>query len=84
MKLIAMSVRDEKIEAFLPPFFVRTKGEGIRSFTEAASDEKHQFCRHPDDYVLYCVGVFDDNSGRFERAEPDRILSVRECKVVAG
>jgi len=78
MKLRALSVRDNAIDAFLPPFFVRTVDEGVRAFGAALGDSQHRFVSHPDDYVLYSVGQFDDNSGLLEPAEPARLLSARE------
>lgn len=80
MKLIACSVRDEKVEAFLPPFFVRTKGEAIRSFTQAVDSPEHAFAKNLPDFVLYEVGAFDDVSGTFSFQEPLRLLSGFEAK----
>lgn len=62
MQLHVFSVRDKKAEAFLPPFFVRARGEAIRSFVDAATDNK-RFGSHPEDYDLYFLGLFDDVSG---------------------
>lgn len=75
------SVLDKAVNAFLPPFFARARGEAIRSFSEAANDEKHQFRRHLDDYVLYELGEFNDAAGIFTCGEPVRIISARECLV---
>lgn len=60
------TVYDSKAEAFLPPFFLHTKGLAIRSFINAATDERHEFYRHPGDYTLFCIGRWDDNSGAME------------------
>lgn len=75
----AFSVRDEAVQAFLQPFFVRQMGEAIRSFSDAVSDANHQFSRHKKDYVLYEVGEFDDVAGRFSTIEPRRVISAFEC-----
>lgn len=63
MKLIACAVFDSKVGAYSPPFFVKTKGEAIRSFTDACRDDKVPFAKHPADYRLFFLGEFDDNSG---------------------
>lgn len=75
MKLQVISVFDDAAKAFLPPFFVRSKGEAIRSFCDAVLDEKHQFHRHREDYILYSLGEFDDRDGTitFDSA-PTRLL----------
>lgn len=73
------SVLDKAIGAFLPPFVCRSRGEALRSFMDACSDGKHQFTAHPDDFVLYQLGRWDDNNGLFAAGEPERVLSAREC-----
>jgi len=72
------SVYDKAVSAFLPPFHARSKGEAIRSFTEACNDSKHQFNRHSSDYSLMALGEFDDNSGVFSTADPTRVVSAFE------
>lgn len=62
------AVRDKAVGAFLGPFFVRSKGEAIRSFGDAVNDPKHQFARHLNDYALFQLGSFDDQSGMFTPA----------------
>lgn len=78
MRYLMFSVRDEAIGAFLPPFHARSLGEATRSFMEAAADDKHQFARHAKDYVLYAIGAFDDGSGMFTAAEPQRVMGALE------
>lgn len=83
MKLQVYAVLDKAVGAFTRPFFLRTRGEAIRSFTEACQDEKTDFCKHPDDFVLYYNGVFDDNTGMFDSIEPERVIGAREVMSVA-
>lgn len=86
MKLQALAVRDMAVDAFMPPFFVRTVDEGIRALSAALGDGSHRFVQSPDDYVLFSVGRFDDGSGLLEPAEPARLIGVREliAKLKAG
>lgn len=81
MKLLVFSVLDKAVGAYLQPFYSRSAGEALRSFTDAANDEKSQFARHAEDYVLYKLGEFDDNTGFFHTGEPERIRSAFECMV---
>lgn len=83
MILQSFSVLDKAVGAFLTPFFARATGEALRQFTEACNDEKHQFARHADDYILYRVGQFDDNSGFYTPLEPERLVSARESIIPA-
>lgn len=75
------SVLDKAVGAFLPPFYARSRGEALRSFTETSNDEKHQFNRHAADFVLYYFGEFDDASGMFATREPERVVSAMESLV---
>lgn len=88
MRLQVFSVRDNAVGAFLPPFYVRARGEAVRSFMEAVGDPQHQFAKNPDDYVMYFLGEFDDNAGMFIGGEPTRIIGALECfgpdRVTAG
>lgn len=81
MMLGIYSVHDNAVGAFMSPFYARSKGEAVRSFTEAANDPKHQFALHAADYTLYCIGVFDDNSGMLKPMDPDRIISATEATI---
>ncbi len=63
MILQAFAVMDSKADAFLPPFFYDTKGQAIRSFSDAVNEEGHQFRKHAGDYTLFHVGGFDQDLG---------------------
>lgn len=77
----AYSVFDRAVRAYLPPFFARSRGEAIRSFSDAVNDAKHQFHVHAADYSLWQVAVFDDASGVCESMEPERVITAVEALV---
>jgi len=60
------SVHDTKVQAFMPPFVMRSKGEAVRSFTDAVQDHSGTFCKHPEDYALWQLGEFDDQGGEIK------------------
>lgn len=76
MKLRAFCVRDEKAEAFLPPFFLHAIGQAMRAFADSVNDPAHQFGKHPEDYSLFEIGSFDDALGRFEPFESPRCVTI--------
>lgn len=77
--LLVMSVFDSKVGAYAAPFLARTKGEAIRSFEVACSDDALPFKRHPADYRMFQLGVFDDNSGLLMPMEhPEPIIGADE------
>lgn len=74
MKLMAFSVYDEAVKAFLPPVFARSHGEMLRSFIDACSSKEHVFVKHPEHYSLFFVGEFDDGSGQFRNETVPSLL----------
>lgn len=59
------SVRDSKTEIFSPPFMAHTHGEAERNFKQACQDTQSQICKFPEDYDLYYLGEYDNNTGKF-------------------
>lgn len=65
MILLAYSLLDNKTGHFSPPFFMTHRGHAIRAVIELGEDPKTTVGRHPSDFTLCEVGVFDDQVGRF-------------------
>nr|QJB20537.1 MAG: nonstructural protein [Microvirus sp.] len=63
MKLKVFSIRDAKVEAFMQPFFSQTTGSGIRLFTDSIEGPQNGFSKHPEDYALFELGEFDQETG---------------------
>jgi hypothetical protein len=59
------AIRDSKAEMFHPPFLQKAKGEAERTFKQLANDPQTSVGSFPEDYDLYYVGKFDDNSGLY-------------------
>lgn len=70
MKLLVFTVFDAATEAYLQPFFARSVGEAVRSFSSAAVDGGHQFAKHPADYTLFRIGSYEDASGMLTPETP--------------
>ena len=81
MLTIALSVYDSKADCFSPPFFSRSRGEGLRNFADAGRDQQSSLSRHPEDFSLYQIGVFNDSDGRFASQEPERLSSLSELLI---
>lgn len=63
MKSKIFCVYDSKVEAYLNPFYMATKGQAIRAITDTLADDNHQFSRHPEDFTLFELGEYDDSTG---------------------
>ena len=78
MKLILCSVFDRAADAYARPMFVPSVGVAIRSFSDEVnrSDIDNQLFNHPDDFDLFELGEFDDNTGKFNLLEAPKLLSL--------
>lgn len=74
MILEVFCAHDAAVGAFMTPFFARSRGEAIRSFSAAAQDAQHEFGKHGKDYSLYYVGQWNDENGLLSPIDiPDRV-----------
>lgn len=75
------SVFDSKAKAFIQPFYSQTNGTAVRQFTAAAQDAGHDFHRFSEDYSLFCLGEFDEESGMFNQpATPEPVVTALAVK----
>jgi len=72
------TVKDRAADAFGRPMFVPSTGVAIRSFSDEINrnNAENQLFNHPDDFDLYELGQFDDNTGLFTLHEQPKLLSL--------
>lgn len=65
--LIVVAVKDRALDAFMRPFFVPTVGMALRSFQDEVNrkERDNAIHAHPEDYDLYKLGSWDEESGVF-------------------
>ena len=66
MKVKIFTVYDSKAEAYMPPFFMQSTGQAMRTFEDTVRDENHAFAKHPEDYTIFELGTFDDANASIE------------------
>lgn len=82
MQLRIYSVRDAKAELFNQPFFKNTHGEAERAFRELRQDPKSFINKYPDDFDLYYVGTYDDQTGKIDALDtPQHIAKAIQLTV---
>lgn len=59
MKLNLYTIYDNKVQAYMNPFYARTNAEAIRGFATAVNQEGTDFNRWANDYCLYKVATWD-------------------------
>lgn len=83
MIYIVLAVRDRAANAFMRPIFVNTVGQAVRSFSDevnrAAPDNAMH--GHPEDFDLYELGKYDEETGRFECLESPRQVAIGKDQV---
>lgn len=73
MDQLIFTVFDQKANAYTAPFVTKTKGLAIRMFEELVNQKGHQFNKFPEDYTLYCVGLWDESNGVCTPATPENM-----------
>lgn len=59
----AYAIYDRKALMYNVPWFQPTHGAATRILSDLANDGATNIGRHPGDYVLYCIGTYDDAKG---------------------
>ena len=76
MKMIVLTIKDRAADAYGRPFYVPSVGVAIRSFQDEVNraSEDNQMFHHPDDFDLFELGAFFDDSGLFELFDTPKLL----------
>lgn len=57
------AIYDTAAMVYMNPVLARTRGEAERVFEDLAQDANHPIGAHPEDYSLFYIGDFNDNTG---------------------
>lgn len=67
------AIRDRALDAFNRPFFLTADGVAIRSFQDEINNKESEISKHADDYDLYTIGTYDENTGIISPHQPLQI-----------
>ncbi len=73
MKHKLFVIHDSKAQAFLQPWFLQTEGMAMRAFADCVNDPENNFGRHPEDYNLFIIGEWDDQTGHATTYPPEAL-----------
>lgn len=80
-KLKIVSVKDRALDAFGRPFYLPTIASAERSFTDEVNNKESTIYAHPEDYDLFLLGEFVEETGQFEcLALPQLICRAQDVK----
>lgn len=63
-KLQVFCVQDTKAEAFMRPWVSRTVNEALRNFASECNAPDSALAKFPNDFCLWHVGEFDEETGK--------------------
>ena len=66
MKLNLYAVIDTASGVYDGPMPGKADGHMIRAFSDMACSDEHQIGKHPEDYALIKVGIWNDGTGELE------------------
>lgn len=70
MNYEVLVIFDKALGAYSRPMFVASKGQAVRSMSDEVNKPESEIGRHPSDYELFYVGVYDDRDASFTTAGP--------------
>ena len=76
MMLNVYAIKDVRTEAFLKPFFVQNEAVMRRAVFDASRDENNTMSIHPEDYQVFELGTYDDNTGEISAVPPKFLFNV--------
>lgn len=62
---MVFTVYDQKADAYLPPWIMPKAVMAQRVFGDCVNAKDHQFAAHPEDYTLFMLGDWNDETGEF-------------------
>lgn len=87
MKLEIFSIHDSATEMYGRPFFMVARGQALRSFKDEINrvDNSNDLAKHPDDFSLYHLGSFDDNTGSFQLFDiPEQVVRGKDIAAMGS
>lgn len=82
MILNIFSVYDSKTKAYMQPYFSPTHGSALRAFTDEIANEQSLLAKHPEDFTLYHVGVWDDQTAQINPQDPATLGTAKQYQEI--
>jgi len=79
---IICAIKDGAVDAYETTFEVRAQGEALRMFLDEVQNPQSRIHRHPEDFELYKIGMFDEQSGELQGMKPERIARAIDLKEI--
>ena len=82
MILQAYSVYDKLAKVFARPVYFTNDDVATRAVIDAIKTGEPEFAKHPEDYVFFRIGEFNDSNGYLETPDegPEKIVTFFELE----
>lgn len=80
-KLLLCAVRDGAMQSFAAVMTFVAMGQAQRSFSDEVNRKESSMNAHPEDYELWMVGLYDEDSGRIEPCNPECVCRGKDVIV---
>lgn len=82
MNLHLFAIRDRALGAFMQPWVAQTPGQATRMFQDELANREGPMHKHPDDYDLYHIGEFNQQTGQLVAREngPSQLATGKNLK----
>ena len=74
------SVFDSKAEMYTLPFYQTNDSMALRLFSDWCNNPEHTFGKHPEDYTLFKIGYYEDNTGSITQDKIESITNGLQTK----
>lgn len=81
MLLRIYSIYDTKAGVYAGTFFEVNNAVAMRRFADLVNDPRSPLNRHPADYILFGIGVMNDENAKIEGHDPVNLCTAEEVKV---
>jgi len=83
MRYKVCAIRDRAGDVYSQPMFFNSIGSAVRAFGDEVkrAADNNNLHKHPEDFDLYQVGEFDDNTGEFEPMRPQMVAVGKDYAV---
>ena len=75
MKWFMYAIHDRAAQVYNGPFRFQTDGQASRWFCDAATSAENEVGKHPEDYTMMLVGMWDDNTGIMSELTVQKVIS---------
>lgn len=79
MKLNVYAIYDIAVGAYMRPMFMQSDGQAKRLFIDLCSAADSEIAKHPEDYSLVRIGIWDDNTARWTEEDKDTLVTGTEA-----